>query len=158
MATLPRKSQLDVLEEILEATAGGGDSPAAAGLTNDELRATPIPVTVGEGSSINVTIGSGFTPPSNYSDLGLMRLGRIDMPAAWDAAKLSFSVSSNGENYRPLFDKDGNEYTVTVAAGRSTLIPLADMLSVRYISVRSGTTAATVAQSANRTLTLVLVP
>lgn len=132
-------------------------SPIESGLTDTELRASAIPVTVGQITSTTATIASGQSVSSNI-DLGLSRLGRIAMPAAWDAANLTLQTSHDGVTFNNLHDKDGTEYTITAAAGRSILIPLADMLSMRYFRIRSGTSAAAVPQTAIRTLTLVLVP
>ena len=67
-------------------------------------------------------------------------------------------TSHDNVTWNPLFDKDGTEYTIKAAAGRSVLIPLSDMLSVRYLRIRSGTLALPVAQGAARSLLLVLVP
>lgn len=117
----------------------------------------PATVTPGQVAAITATIASGASI-SNDLDLGLMRLGRIAMPADWTAANITLQVSHNGSAWNNLFDQAGSEYSIVAAAGRSNLIPLSDMLSVRYLRLRSGTSAAPVNQAAARSITLILVP
>jgi hypothetical protein len=116
-----------------------------------------LTVSVGQITAVTATIDINQSISADI-DLGLMRLGRIAMPGTWVAADLTFQTSHNGADWNNLYDKDGAEYTVKAAASRSMLIPLSDMLSVRYLRIRSGTSAAPVNQTASRTLTLVLVP
>jgi hypothetical protein len=50
------------------------------------------------------------------------------------------------------------EYTVTVGgAARSIKVPFDDLLGVRYLKVRSGTSGVPVNQTADRAITLVAV-
>ena len=91
-------------------------------------------------------------------DLGAFRAGRIHIPAAWTAAALTFQVSADGSTYGDLFDNTGVEYTAQAAAGRAVLLPLIDFLGMRYLKIRSGPTAAPVAQAAQRDLVIQLVP
>lgn len=118
-----------------------------------------IPVTTGQITSVTAAIASGASISGDI-DLGTARLGRIAMPAAWTAADLTLQTSHDGTagSWNPLYDKDGAEYTIKAAQARSMLIPLSDMLSVRYLRIRSGTSATPVAQGASRSLLLVLVP
>lgn len=90
-------------------------------------------------------------------DLGRARLARIVMPAAWDAANLTFDVSYDGAAFAPLYDASGTEYTVVAAAARSILVPLADFIGVRWLKIRSGPVAGPVVQTAARTFNLALV-
>ena len=116
-----------------------------------------LTVTTGQITSVTATIANGASVSGDI-DLGAARLGRIAMPAAWTAADLTLQTSHDNVTWNNLFDKDGGEYTIKAAQGRSMLIPLADMLSVRYLRIRSGTSATPVAQAAARSLILVLVP
>lgn len=156
MSTPPRKSQLDVLEDILEATTAD-DVIAAQGLTNAQLRASSVSVTMGQITAVPVAIAINDSL-SAAIDLGTARLGRIAMPAGWNAANLTLQTSVDGVTFNNLHKDDGTEYTITAAAGRSILVPLADMLSVRYLKLRSGTSALPVVQTAARSIVLVLVP
>lgn len=90
-------------------------------------------------------------------DLGGWRVAGIVMPASWTAANLTLQTSPDGETYNNRYDRSGTEYTITAAASRSIQIPLDDLLSVRFIKVRSGTSGSPVNQGAERSITLVLV-
>ncbi len=93
-------------------------------------------------------------------DLGLQRLHRIRMPAAWSAAAVSFQDSDDGVTYGDTFGETA-EYAITsaqAAAGRTILVDQELFYGIRFLKVRSGVTAAPVAQAADRTLTLITVP
>jgi hypothetical protein len=105
-----------------------------------------------------VTIANGQSL-SGAADLkGLGTPVRIDMPAAWTAANLTFQVSADGVTYQDLYDDGGSEVTVTAAAGRSIFLQPAEWAHVRYLKVRSGTAAVPVNQGTDRLLTLVVRP
>lgn len=82
---------------------------------------------------------------------------RIEMPEAWDAAGLSFEVSSDGADYDKLYKEDGSEYTVSAAADRAIMIDPTRLAGVKYLKVRSGTASVPVLQTADRSITLVTV-
>jgi hypothetical protein len=108
----------------------------------------PVQATIASGQSLSAAI-----------DLAADRLHRIALPAAWTAASLTFQVSS-GAGFNDLYTADG-EYTLpasAVAAGRSIVIDPAVFYGVRHLKVRSGTSAAPVAQAADRSMSLVTVP
>jgi len=108
------------------------------------------------GAAVTVTISSG-TSLSGAIDLGAYRLHRIVFPAGWDTASMTFVVSFDGTNYNNLYY--GGEYTSTDAsASRSVVIDPAVSFGIRYWKFRSGTAAGAVNQTADRILTLVLVP
>lgn len=100
-------------------------------------------------AACNIAINESL---STAIDLADQRAARIAVPADWTAANLTFQVSVDGVTYYNLYDKDGTEYTVVAAASRSMILPLADWLGVRYVKVRSGTSAAPVVQLAARIL------
>lgn len=87
-------------------------------------------------------------------DLGDQRLQRIDMPAAWTAAALTFQASPDGVTYRNLHNAAG-EISVPADVDRSIAVDPEIFASIRYIKVRSGTAAAPINQLAARTLVLV---
>lgn len=115
---------------------------------------TTVPVTILTGQSLSGT-----------ADIGTHRLIGIEMPAAWDAASLTFSVSEDGVTFRDLYST-----TVEVAvasAGASRYLALettgAGVASTgmaesfpRFVKVRSGTSGAAVNQTADRIVKLVL--
>ncbi|MCX7899414.1 MAG: hypothetical protein N2444_04925 [Methylocystis sp.] len=93
---------------------------------------------------------------SEAVDLGVTRLSAIKMDAAWTAANLTFQASHDCVNYANLRDETGAEVSVTAAAGNFIAISTpAKWLGVRCLKIRSGTSAAPVAQGALRTLTII---
>ena len=114
-------------------------------------------------STQNVTIASG----ANITDalnVGNGRLVGIAMPAAWDTAAITFQASADGSTYYDLYDSDGSEVTISssaAAASRylaftSAMLPV--FAGLRYLKIRSGTSATPVNQTADRILTLVKRP
>jgi hypothetical protein len=96
---------------------------------------------------------------SGIVDLGATRLVGIVIPAAWTAANLTFSVSRDGVTFVDLYDNFGAEYTVTVGGvNRRVLVPYSDFFGVRWLKVRSGTSATPVNQAAQRDLILISAP
>jgi hypothetical protein len=86
---------------------------------------------------------------------GRRQLVGIQMPAAWDAASLTFAVSADGVTFVPLH-WDGAEYTILAAGGAdaslgASLEPSA-FAGWPFVRVRSGTVAVPVNQAAARTL------
>ena len=109
----------------------------------------------GQVSTVTANIAAAGTV-SGAIDLGLGRLARISTPSAWTAADITLLVSFNNVIFNTLSDKDGVEYTIKAGAAREILIPLGDMLGIRYIKLRSGTSALPVAQASSRDLILTL--
>ena len=82
----------------------------------------------------------------------------IVMPASWTAANLTFQVApSQAGTYGNRYDAYGAEYTVVAAQGRTIDLPPSEWLYVRYFKIRSGIVDTPVAQSADRTLTVLWV-
>jgi hypothetical protein len=86
---------------------------------------------------------------------------RIITPAAWTAAAITFQASPDGVTYYDLWFNDA-EYTiasatVATAAARSIVLDPAVFYGIRYLKLRSGTSAAPVNQGAARTITLATV-
>jgi hypothetical protein len=102
---------------------------------------------------MDISIANGASL-SSAIDLGNTRLSYIVMPSAWTAANLTFQVSEDGVTYADLYNDSGTEYTVTAAASRTLRVTLPDWLAIRYLKVRSGTSASPVTQGAARTLQL----
>lgn len=78
------------------------------------------------------------------------------MPAAWTTADVTLQGSQDGSTYNDVYDRNGNEYTITAAAARLILLDVPDIPSVRWLKLRSGTTGTAVNQGAARSLTLVV--
>lgn len=109
-------------------------------------------------SQIACPIPAGATGLSGPIDLNDARLSIIYVPAGWVAANITLQSSFNGTDFFNVFNEVGTEYTITAAASRAILVPLADLLGARHIKLRSGTNAAPVNQTGAPTLSLVLVP
>lgn len=86
-------------------------------------------------------------------DVGQLRAARVQIPALWTTANLTFQTSIDGVTYADLYD-GSLEYTITAAASREILLPIADFLGIRYLKIRSGTSGTPVNQVADRTLLL----
>lgn len=78
------------------------------------------------------------------ADLGVV------IPAAFTGTALTFEVSHNGVTYQGLYGLDGNAVSLTVAQGRSYVLPAA-LLPWPYFKLKSGS-----AEGAARTLNVVI--
>ena len=79
----------------------------------------------------------------------------IEMPSEWTAADLTFRASVDGLVFDNMYDQFGNEFVVKAAANRFIVVSPADWVGVRYLSIRSGTSATPVAQTGSRALILI---
>ncbi len=102
-----------------------------------------FPAVIASGQSVSADV-----------DTGGATVLMIGLPSAWTAADLTFQVGDGLGGWMNLHSADGTEYTVKAAAGRCVLLPPADFARVRYLRVRSGTSATPVAQAAERTVQL----
>jgi hypothetical protein len=87
---------------------------------------------------------------SDAMDLSGTTLVAYIMPAAWTAANITFQASVDGINFYNIYDQSGNELIHNVANSRMIILTPSDLAGVRYIKMRSGTSAAPVAQGAQR--------
>ncbi len=117
-----------------------------------------------------VTIANG-TSLSDEADLTGFQVVAIQMPAAWDAANLTFqarpgkkfatTTEKPEETLQNVYDDAGTEVSVTAAASRYIAVTgtkLDALLACGALKVRSGTSGVPVNQTANRVLTLVVQP
>jgi len=104
----------------------------------------PVSIAINTSLSSAVTIRGGL-------------VAVIEMPAAWDAANLTFQSSGDGTNYFNLYDEVGTEVTVTAAASRRIRLEPTQWAAIKYLKVRSGTAGTPVNQTAARTLYLELL-
>lgn len=87
-----------------------------------------------------------------------MRLFAIQMPAAWDAANLTFQGSADaGTTYYNVYDDNGAEVTIAAAALRFIIFDPARFLGLQRLKIRSGTSGVPVVQTAARSILLVPV-
>ena len=86
--------------------------------------------------------------------LDLVRYSGIIMPAAWDAANLTFQVATAlAGPYTNLYNSAGAEVVVTAAAGRTIMTE--NLPKWPYLIIRSGTAGTPVVQTAARQIVLV---
>jgi|GEM_PF-650031 len=117
----------------------------AADLTqvdNNRFTATPV-------------IANGTSQSDAIATKGATVLG-VQMPAAWDAASISFLVSADGVTYGPLKDSTGSEITISVSAGDAISLAPADFAVWTHVKIRSGTSGAPVNQTADRAIKVML--
>jgi hypothetical protein len=103
-----------------------------------------------------VTIANGQALSSIIVCKGL-KLAGIIMPATWDAAAITLQAGMDGVTFQDVYDKSGAEVSITVAAGKCTMMDPAPLQAACYLRIRSGTGAAPVNQTAQRTVNLILV-
>ena len=111
-----------------------------------EPRRKVASVTIANGAALSgaVFIGGSIT--------------RIEMPAGWTAAALTFQVSSDGVNFINLFDEFNSEVIIgatAAVANRAIRLKLAEWTNVLYLILRSGTSATPVNQGAERIIRIV---
>jgi len=113
--------------------------------------------------NVSVTIlAATATGLSSAVEIGDWSLAGFIMPAAWDAAALTFQVCDTyGGTYIDLYTDGGTEVNVGVTTSRAYALSActngASLKPWRYIKVRSGTTGAAVQQAGgNRVITFVL--
>src|ERR1700732_2123714 len=110
-------------------------------------------------STPKVTILNGQSL-SNAVQVGAAQLAAVEMPAAWDAAGMTFQASVDGINFFNLKDDTGAEISLVVAAathvglGEGSTAKTEQFRGAPYLKVRSGTGASPVNQTADRIITL----
>lgn len=105
---------------------------------------------------VPVTIANGVALSSIAAIEGADIVG-VEMPAAWDAAPLTFQASGDNTTFKDVFDDSGTELSIAAAASRyvSLVTAIKQLRGVRFLKVRSGPTGAPVNQTAARQLWLI---
>src|ERR1700738_5392351 len=96
---------------------------------------TQVPVTILSGAALSAAV-----------PLGDSILTGIAMPAAWDAAAITFQVSADGGATWGELQSTSAVVSYTAAAGQFIAIDPAIWRGINMIKVRSGTLAAAVPQ------------
>jgi hypothetical protein len=105
------------------------------------LRRTTVTILSGQ------SISSVFTLDGNPPTI-------LEMPADWTAADLSFLCSGDGVTYMYMCNKLGVPITIPTSVNHRIVLPFANLADNKYLTVYSGTPAASVAQGADRIITL----
>lgn len=120
-------------------------------LAGNLLAVAPPPTS----SSVMITSGQSLSSALQVDG----KLAGILLPTGWTAAAVTFMGSSDDTAYYPIYD-GGVERTIDIAAaaaGRLILLPLSDWLGVKFVKIRSGTSALAVTQADARTVTVLKV-
>lgn len=110
----------------------------------------------------------GVQIPANQAlsgeiDLGAFNLVAIEMPEGWAGSTITFQSKANRqeqgsgvpvEDWDDVYDSAGNELQVTVAANR-VVVDIPELASLRFIRIRSGTSAAPFNQNPTREIKLI---
>lgn len=114
-------------------------------MVDSGFSAKPIYATFKAGSSLSEEVDLRFT-----------RLFGISMPNVWTTANITIQVRRNEDTvWRDLHHDDGQEYTITASGDRHINIRWpGSLFGIRYIRLRSGTSATPVAQAAETKLNL----
>lgn len=99
--------------------------------------------------NLTATIANGASL-SDSLDLNERTIVGLLMPAAWTAADITFSVSWDNTTFYDLTEADGTEHTFTVTVDQHIIADPVNFAGVRYLKVRSGTSAVPAAQGAER--------
>lgn len=106
--------------------------------------------------AISRTIASGASLSSAIQVSGFLVVGLV-MPAAWTAASITFSVSSDGSTYNDMYS-EGAEYSLTVDASQFHELNPRLFAGAQYLKIRSGTSGTPVNQGADRVVQLIVRP
>lgn len=142
------------------AAASDTATSGLVGLIKRALQRITTLVGLLDGSSLTtatatIANGASLSAAVTLAGKGVIRL---NMPATWTAANLTFQVSVDNVTYFDLYDKTGTEYTVTAAVSRSIIMPPADFVGMNYLKIRSGTSGTPVNQGASRDITVITRP
>ena len=109
---------------------------------------------------ISVTILDDAPRLSAAVALGGAEIVGIEAPATWETAALTFAASITlSGTYVPLYDSDGGELSIAIAAIRMiglTAEEASILQGLPFIKLRSGTLATPVDQTAEKTLSLIV--
>ncbi len=105
-------------------------------------------------SNLQATIAASASL-SDAVDLSGTTLTGYILPSVWNTADITLQASADGTSFLDLYDQFGNEMSHSVVADRYVIVNPADFASIRFIKIRSGTSATPVTQTAQRLITLV---
>jgi hypothetical protein len=131
----------------LKVSGGGATGTAAIGT---------VTIAVVTATTVTATIAANGTRSAEI-DIGNGRiLTGIRMPALWTTANMSFLAGASAA-LQDLYDDAGVRVSVVVGGGRTVQIgDPAKWIGIRYLKVRSGATSTSVAQTAARSVVLVM--
>ena len=102
--------------------------------------------------AITTSLSAAVRLPNGHGLVGIL------MPAVWTAAVITAQVSLDNVTFYNLYNSDGTEVSLTVAAATALFLLPAEWIIANYVKVRSGTAGTAVNQAAERAVTLVTKP
>lgn len=116
----------------------------------------PVRKAGGRKTYATVTVTTAATGLSNVIDLGGLSPRTLEMSTAWTAGNITFmgAVNSTGTMSSVRTSTAGTELTHVTTAGYVLSFNPNNFAGLRYLQIRSGTTATPVVQAAERTLYL----
>jgi hypothetical protein len=109
---------------------------------------------------VQFTIPAGQSLSAGVDCTGGTALNRIQMPAEWNAANISFQISVDNNVYVDVFDDSGHELLFPVVPGTARILtaPLHVRDLIGWLKIRSGPRDNPIVQQANRIFTVALTP
>lgn len=119
----------------------------------------PVINTPNQRSFVSLTVTTAADGLSDVADVGGLTVAAIKMSTAWTDATMTFLGSfDSSANLQNLYTSTGGELTHTTTALRLNTFDPYSFVGLRFVQLRSGSSAAPIAQAAARTVTLGLVP
>lgn len=121
--------------------------------------ASSVPVVLASDQGAIVLVTTTIVDATSLSpgvDLAGRALVGIVTPAGWTTAVMTFQVSPDNSTWFEYEDVNGTAIQIpSTAASKYRALDPADFIGVRYLKVRSGTSAAAVSQSSGDIVTMV---
>ena len=107
---------------------------------------------------ITVVISANQTQTSAI-DFGHKEVIALQMPSTWTTANITLlGATTVSGAYTPVYDQSGSEINLAVANNRMIMVDGSSQIfnTIRYMKIRSGTSATPVSQDADRLLEFIL--
>ncbi|MBL8231028.1 MAG: hypothetical protein JNL98_21230 [Bryobacterales bacterium] len=101
------------------------------------------------------TIAAGQSLSGAVDLAGLPIVG-LYMPAVWDTAEMTFQASYDGSNWHEVDNITRDPWRIEPDAGKFYPVVRLELEGIRFMRIRSGKASVPIAQSAERTIRLVL--
>lgn len=119
----------------------------------------PVLKTPNQRTFVTATVTTAATGLSDVIDCGGLALTALQMSAAWTDATLGFLGSfDSSANLLPMYTSTGGELAFGTTAARTYTFDPYLFAGVRFVQLRSGSSASPVAQAAARSVVLSLAP
>lgn len=89
---------------------------------------------------------------SDTVDLGTQKICTLVLPANIDGASITFVGGGTDTTMQNLYDWEGSELTATIAENTNVKLDLTKFVGIRYLQLRTGTSATPVVQDTATTV------